>query len=392
VKNTGVIAMNLELPLWMKHVEGILETLNEGVLIVDDEDRVLFTNSVFAEMTGFARADMAGRHAMQLFVRPEDYEVVMEVRKKAYVEGRARMELLLPRRDRRELPVIVSGRTVRDVDGRQYAITTFVDISEQRQAQEALRTAYARLEKRQKETERELQLAARIQQSLTPKPLVWGSIRVDTSFHPTKTIGGDFGLIAPLDEEYLNLVVCDVVGHGISSALLANRIYVETNTLVRGGTKLPEMLEKLNHLAIHQIGSPGFFFTLAAMRIDRNGKHMEFAGAGHPPAMLVRPGEEPLLLHSQSMILGALPNAVNGGPPIHQDVAPGDRLVLYTDGITDVFDSRDEILGVAGLQKIVGDTSLLPLDQMKHAILDRIAAWSAGPCNDDISLVLVEII
>jgi sigma-B regulation protein RsbU (phosphoserine phosphatase) len=382
--------MHLELPQWLKQVEGVLETLNEGVLIVDDEDRVLFTNSVFAEMTGLALAEMAGRHAMQLFVRPEDYEVVTVVRKKAYVEGRARMELVLPTRDRRELPVIVSGRTVRNGDGRQYAITTFVDISEQRQAQEALRTAYARLEERQKETERELQLAARIQQSLIPKPLEWGAIRVDTSFHPTRTIGGDFGLIAPLDEEYLNLVVCDVVGHGISSALLANRIYAETNTLIRSGAGLLEMLKELNHLAIHEIGSPGFFFTLAAMRIDRRGRNVEFAGAGHPPAMVVRPGKKPRLLQSQSMILGALPNVVNG-EATYQDVAPGDRLVLYTDGLTDVFDSRDETLGVPGLQKIVGDTSLLPFEQMKHAILDRIAAWSAGPCNDDMSLVLVEI-
>jgi sigma-B regulation protein RsbU (phosphoserine phosphatase) len=379
------------MPQWLEQVEGVLETLNEGVLIVGDEDRVLFTNSVFAEMTGLARADMAGRHAMQLFVRPEDYEAVMKVRRRAYVEGRTRLEFLLPRRDGGELPVIVSGRTVREIDGRQYTITTFVDISEQRQAQEALRSAYARLEERQEETERELQLAARIQQSLIPKPLVWGAVRVDTSFHPTRTIGGDFGLIAPLDEEYLNLVVCDVVGHGISSALLANRIYAETNTLVRSGTSLLEMLKELNHLAIHQIGSPGFFFTLAAMRIDRRGKHVEFAGAGHPPAMVVRPGAKPRLLPSQSMILGALPNAVNGEQVIYQDVAPGDRLVLYTDGLTDVFDSRDEMLGVAGLQEIVRHTSLLPFAQMKQAILDRIAAWSAGPCNDDMSLVVVEI-
>lgn len=383
--------MHPELPQWLKQVEGILETLNEGVLILGDGDRVLFANSVFAEMTGHSCRDMIGRRAFELFVRPEDYATVLEVSRKAQVEGKLRLEFQLLRQNGADLPVIVSGRTIRDSDGQEYAITTYVDISEQRQAQEELRRAYMRLQERQNETEQELRLAARVQQSLTPKPLVWGNIRVDTSFHPTRTIGGDFALIAPLDEEYLNLVVCDVVGHGISSALLANRIYVETNTLVRSSSSLTEVLKKLNHLAIHEIGSPGFYFTLAALRIDRHGKCMEFAGAGHPPAMFVRRGEEPRLLYSQSMILGALPNAVNGEPAIHQDVAPGDRLVLYTDGITDVFDSRDEILGVEGLREIVGDTSLLPLDQMKHAILDRVAAWSAGPCNDDMSLVLVEI-
>ena len=91
---------------------------------------------------------------------------------------------------------------------------------------------------------------------------------------------------------------------------------------------------------MHNIGSSVFFFTVAAARLDSRARRMAFAGAGHPPGMIVTPGQEPRLLESRSMVLGALPNAVDVEATLDVDLDPGDRIVLYTDGITDVFDSQ----------------------------------------------------
>jgi sigma-B regulation protein RsbU (phosphoserine phosphatase) len=74
------------------------------------------------------------------------------------------------------------------------------------------------------------------------------------------------------------------------------------------------------------------------------------------------------------------------------DLQAGDRVVLYTDGITDVFDSRGQMLGVEGVQKFVRETSLLPFHEMKQGILDRVAEWREGPPTDDVSLVLVDVL
>ena len=97
---------------------------------------------------------------------------------------------------------------------------TLIDITERKRMETALRRAYSQLETRQRQIEEELQLAARVQQSLVPTCLNWGSISVETFYRPAGTIGEDFGLVAT-GEDSLNVVVCDVSGHGISSALIS---------------------------------------------------------------------------------------------------------------------------------------------------------------------------
>lgn len=118
---------------------------------------------------------------------------------------------------------------------------------------------------------------------------------------------------------------------------------------------------------------------------------MVFAGAGHPPAMIVQPREEPRLLESRSTVLGVLPDAVDAESALEVQLNAGERIVLYTDGITDVFDSQGKMLGVAGVRRFVYETAMLPLHEMKKAILDRVAQWREGPPADDISLILVEV-
>jgi len=383
--------VEIEKPEWLMQVEGILETLNEGVLVADDCNKVLFVNSNFEEMTGISRDDLVGIDAVTHFYGPEEAEFIYQQREQSYRAGHNRFEFTIPKKNGNRLPVVIGSRTIEDPDGRQFSIVTFTDISEQKRAEAQLRDANLQLEKRQKEIEEDLSLAARVQQSLAPKSLVWGGLRVETIYHPVRTIGGDFGLVSPLDEEHLNLLVCDVSGHGIGSALVANRIYSETITQLRNGAALSDMMRQLNRFVMQNIGTSVFFFTVAAARIDRDARRMVFAGAGHPPAMIARRGEEPLLLESRSMVLGALPDAVAVEATLDVDLEPGDRIVLYTDGITDVFDSRGEMLGVEGVQKFVRETSELPFGEMSQAILDRVAEWREGPPADDVSLVLVEV-
>jgi len=383
--------LEIENPEWLQQIEGILETLNQGVMIADDCHRIRFVNSHMQKMLGMPPEELLGRPATQ-FYAPEENKFLQARIAEGEEAGQNRFEFVVPQKDGSRLPVIITSRRIEDPEGREFAIVTFTDISEQKRAEGMLREANVKLEERQKQIEEELALAARVQQTLAPHSLVWGGLRVDAHYHAVRSIGGDFGVVSPMNDDHLNLLVCDVSGHGISSALIANRLYTEILAELRGAAPLGEMLQHVNRFLMQSIGSSVFFFTAAVARIDRGGRRMLFAGAGHPPAMVVTPGQEPRLLESRSAVLGALPNAVDGEAVLDVDLNQGDRVVLYTDGITEVFDARGEMLGVEGLQKFVREASLEPFAKMKHNILDRVAAWREGPPADDVSLVLVEVL
>jgi serine phosphatase RsbU (regulator of sigma subunit) len=216
-------------------------------------------------------------------------------------------------------------------------------------------------------------------------------VSVESFYHPVHWLGGDFALVNSQDKEHVSLLVCDVSGHGIGSALVANRIYSETTSHLRDGTPFIDMFEKLNRLLIEDIASSGMFVTLAAVRISAQQRRMDFAGAGHPPVMVARRGQSPLLLESRCAVLGILPEAVDVSASLEVPLEPDDCIVLYTDGITEVFNSRGEMLGIEGVRELVRQASALPAEQMKQGILDGVAAWRNGPATDDVSLMLAHV-
>jgi PAS domain S-box-containing protein len=382
-------SIKMEKPEWLSQMETVLEVLNEGVIVINERQQILFANTRFLEMTGISQEELLYFDPSQ-FYSSQEWDFLSQQTDVAFRAGRNRYTFVLPRKDGGRLPVIVSSRTIQN-SGAKFRIATFTDISEQVRAEEELRAANAKLQARQMEIEEDLRLAARVQHSLAPKSQTWDCMSVDAFYHPVHSIGGDFVLVNSIDHEHVSLLVCDVSGHGIGSALVANRIYSETAAHMRSGMPFPDMFGELNRLLIEDISGSGMFITAAAARIDARRRCMLFAGAGHPPAMLARSGQSPSLLESRSMILGALPEAVDANTSLEVQLQPDDRIVLYTDGITEVFNSRGEMLGIEGVQEIVRQTSSLAPHEMKQGILDGVAAWREGPPTDDVSLVLVHI-
>jgi phosphoserine phosphatase RsbU/P len=374
---------------WLNQIASVLETLNQGVILNDSSKRVVFANSMFLDMIRMDAGQLLGRPVTDLFP-VEDVPRLVELIRQREEQGRARYEFYIPQAGGGHLPVVVTSRQIRDPDGSTFAIVTATDISEQKRAETDLREANEQLLARQRQMEEELQLAERVQQSLAPKSLKWGGASVETHYQPVWSIGGDYGLVVPNDD-HLDVLVCDVSGHGISSALVANRIYSETMAQIERSVELGPMLRSLNHFVVENLASSSFFFTVAVVRLDRSCRSLQFAGAGHPPAMIVRPGKSPRLLESRSGILGLFENAVDKESTIESAVESGDRVLIYTDGLTENFNLQREMLGVEGLSEIVCDASDLTLPEMKRQILDRVAAWRSGPATDDVSVVLVEI-
>jgi PAS domain S-box-containing protein len=379
----------MQKPQWLTQMETVLEVLDEGVVIADDHQQILFANSRFVEMTGIPTQELV-RFDPSHFYSSKEWDFLSQQIDVAFRTGHNRYSFVLPRKGGGRLPVIISSRTFQNSGG-HFGILTFTDISDQVRVEEALRSANEKLRERQIEIEEDLRFAARVQHSLAPRSLVSDKVSVHSFYQPAHSIGGDFALVNSTGHDHLSLLVCDVSGHGVGSALVANRIYSETTAHLRNDMPFLDMFRELNRFLLEDIGGSGMFVTAAAVRIEVHRRSVVFAGAGHPPAMLARPGQNPVLLESRSMILGVLPEAVDVTTSLEAQLQPDDRIVLYTDGITEVFNSRGEMLDVSGLQEIVRQRSSLPAEEMKQGILDAVAAWRSGPPTDDVSLMVVHL-
>jgi len=380
---------NLQTPDWLRQTESILEELNEGVAIVDDRLRVVFANEALIRMGLYERGEIEGRTPDAIFP-PKDIPYIMRQHESGHRYGRSRSEFYLPRKNGEKIPSIFSGRLIRGPDGREYVLLIVTDISAQKRVEEQLRESNALLEKRHMEMEAELALAARVQQSLAPQSLVWNDVSVETYYSPARTIGGDFGVVFPHSDEVLTVLMCDVSGHGIGSALMANRIYSETLHALERKAGPDIMLRRVHDFVHDRLETDGFYFTMAAVRFTRRGRRATFAAAGHPPAILVSNGRT-RLLQSQNGILGCLAATAPTESVDEIELTSGDRFILYTDGLVEVFNHEEEMLGIERFSQLVLDSAKLPLPQMRQAVLDGVAAWRHGPLADDVSLVIVEV-
>ena len=128
-------------PQSLQEMESILEKLNDGVVIADDSDQILFVNAGFEEMTGFPRSQIVGHDARQLYHRAEEFAFAQELNQKSRELGRAREEFFLPTKDGGRLSVVVSLRSMHGTDGGRFSVVTLTDISEQKRTEEKLRAA-----------------------------------------------------------------------------------------------------------------------------------------------------------------------------------------------------------------------------------------------------------
>ncbi len=380
---------NIETPDWLRQMETILEELNEGVVVVDDQLRVIFANEALTRMGRFEHNEIQGCTPDAIFPS-EDLPYIKRQHESGHRYGRHRSEFYLPRKDGTKIPAIFSGRVIQGPDMQEYVLLIVTDISTQKVIEEQLRESNSLLQKRQDEMVAELALAAHVQQSLAPHSLIWKNLTVEAYHSPARTVGGDFGVVHPEGDDSLSIVVADVSGHGVGSALMANRIYSETLHALGRNSEPGTLLRDLHHFVHTRIPVDGFFFTMAAARFSHDGRRLSFSAASQPPAILVSNGTL-RRLESRNGILGCLAETIPSEPSIEVELSPGDRLVLYTDGLVEVFNSLDDMLGVEGLEDLVLQSATLPLADMQKTILNGVAAWRHGPLADDVSLVIAEV-
>src|SRR5262249_49170578 len=125
-------------------------------------------------------------------------------------------------------------------------------------------------------------------------------------------------------------------------------------------------------------------------RIDLASRRVRYVSAGHPPALLIRPDGPTERTRTDSIPLGVDASGIGPVAAAEFELRPGDRLLIYSDGLTDVLNAPRDVLGVNGLEQIASRSGALGLAGMKQAILDAVADFRMGPVTDDMTLIIVE--
>lgn len=246
-----------------------------------------------------------------------------------------------------------------------------------------LQTAYQQIDQ-------ELDLARRIQESFLPRSLPQlGGVRFAVHYQPCGRVGGDFYDVFRLDEKHLGFYVADAMGHGVPASLLtifvkkgvkAKEIFGNQYRLVPPA----EVMEKLNRDMIDQKLSENPFITMVYVLFDHEKLEFCFSRSGHPYPLYLPKDGPPQLWQIEGSLLGVFETKF---PMRTQRLSPGDKVILYTDGM-DAASFETYPVGAASLVAAAERYRHLPID----ALVERLAheLFSQTKKSDDLTVLGIE--
>jgi sigma-B regulation protein RsbU (phosphoserine phosphatase) len=250
------------------------------------------------------------------------------------------------------------------------------------------------------EIQNDLDAAERIQRALLPRPgEEFNELKVGWYFEPSGSIGGDLFNIFPIDHRHVGFFLLDVQGHGVQAALLAvsiNRLLMPLagrETLVRsaaGEPRPPSEVARSLNADFSDRAEDGQFYTLTYGVIDTTTGRTTYVRAGQTPLLLKEAAGPLRVLHQGSMLIGMDPEC--DFEEFVLDLRPGDRLVLFSDGLTEAWRiPGKDIYGESRLCAMIDSTATLSIQDSVPAIIADLKTWLGGnKPHDDVSLLAIE--
>ena len=282
----------------------------------------------------------------------------------------------------------------------------------------------------------ELALATEVQQRLFPSaPPDTESLDLSGFCQPAREVGGDYFDFLKLDSGEIGLAVADVAGKGIAAALLMSIVQASLRSLaaaqsliVGNKTPLADLVREMNRL-LWRSTSAASYVTFFYAQFDEASCRLTYVNAGHNPPLLLRAGNEgesgpaqftparaprarpvpaavaPAVLTADECFAAgpAWTNLTTGGMALglfdgsryEQEViqlAPGDLLFCYTDGVTEALNVEGEEFGEERLQALLSASARLPAEEVRAAVVERVLAWCRGtPQHDDLTFVVLKV-
>ncbi len=243
-------------------------------------------------------------------------------------------------------------------------------------------------ERSKRQMEEELRIARAIQQSLLPGNLPsTGWLRASGSSVASREVGGDYFDVTEVSADCWSVVVADVSGKGVGSALLASLLQGALITATEQSQALGRRIRRLNRFLLERTGGEKYATVFYAL-LDRTGL-VSYVNAAHCPPMVVQPGAGIATLDTTGMPVGLIEPGEFA--VVEYQLAPGDKIVIYTDGVTEAQNAAGEFFGKKRLREAVSAHALETCDAIHDAIQEAVAAFTEGTVqSDDITVLVLE--
>ena len=257
----------------------------------------------------------------------------------------------------------------------------------------ALRETREKLAQQLLAIQKELETARLIQQSILPQtvPQIDG-LDIAARYVPMASVAGDFYDFIVVDNKHVGILVADVSGHGMPAALIASMLKIALAAQSARADDPARVLQGLNQVLCGKFQH--HYVTAAYVFVDMEKRTLSYAGAGHPPLLLwgaAPPGVRDVT--ENGLFLGMFDSATYSSVKV--PLAPGDRGLLYTDGISETNNPEGAEFGSERFRQFLEAQKNGSANQLADGLLEELARWSARgegeDLDDDITMVTIHV-
>jgi sigma-B regulation protein RsbU (phosphoserine phosphatase) len=393
----------------------VWQNSSDGMRLTDELGIILAVNPSFCEIVGMSQDELVGRNYTAIYSDTEDLADMMQKYQHRFAKREidSQLERHVTFKSKRTVDVELSNSFIELEEGRSLVLSIFRDVTVRKQAEERERLINAELSRSQTELrkkneilEDDLKMAREIQQAMLPQQYPAfppgatpeaSAFRFCHRYHPTGQVGGDFFNVLRLSDTKAGLFICDVMGHGVRSALVTAMVRALVEELCGAAMDPGQLLTRLNsdlRAILQQTGTP-LFTTAFYLTADLEKKEILFANAGHPKPFLIRhlSNQVELLKYPDGKARPALGLFAKS---IYQTASvpmmPGDVVMLFTDGLYEVEGAGKQQFSQELLLQTVKKYTNLPCSDLFDTILKEIRRFSANEdFSDDVCLVGLEV-
>lgn len=352
----------------------IVETTSEGFVLMDENLTIIDFNQAYCNLLGYPPEEVRGKSPFDLVT--EEFRDHMLANRESLLEQEYRkIEGSLVAKDGRHIPILIHGNTLRDDQGKIIGNMAFItDMTEHKKA---------------------LMLAGEVQKSLLPqgRPAVKG-LDIAGKNVSCDEIGGDyydFIWRQKAGSGPLGVVVGDISGHGVDSALLMTtaRAFLRMRASQPGTSS--EIISAMNSHLSKDVLKTGRFMTLFYLSLDPDTKSIEWIRAGHDPALLYDPASDTFEeLKGSGIALGVM-DEVEYKINKREGLANDQIIAVGTDGIWEAFNPQGEMFGKERLRQLIRANASHSAGTILTRVYDKLKHFTAGrKTEDDITLVIIK--